>query len=56
MREMYELFVRVPASVDYLRDALADRIKTTGKQLIADQVSGQADPAAFVRGVLQMRQ
>jgi cullin 3 len=56
MREMYELFVRVPASVDYLRDALSERIKTTGRQLIHDQMTGQADPAAFVRGVLHMRQ
>jgi cullin 3 len=55
MRLMYDLFVRVPQSVDFLRDALADRIKATGKQLIADQVSGQADPPAFVRGVLQLR-
>lgn len=56
MREIYELFARVPASVDHLRDALADRIKTTGRKLIHDQMTGQADPAAFVRGVLHMRQ
>lgn len=55
MRLMYDLFVRVPQSVDFLRDALAERIKGAGKQLIADQVSGQADPPAFVRGVLQLR-
>jgi cullin 3 len=53
---MYKMFVRLPASVDYLRDALADRIKTRHKQLIANQVLGQANPAVFVRGVLQMRQ
>jgi len=55
MRLMYDLFVRVPSSVDYLRDALSERIKSSGKQLIADQVSGQSDPPAFVRGVLQLR-
>lgn len=55
MRLMYDLFVRVPQSVDYLRDALADRIKSAGQQLIADQVSGQADPPSFVRGVLLLR-
>lgn len=55
MRDMYDLFVRVPSSVDYLRDALADRIKTDGRTLIADQEKGLSDPAAFCRGVLQMR-
>jgi cullin 3 len=55
MRDMYDLFVRVPSSVDNLRDALADRIKTDGRSLIADQEKGAADPAAFVRGVLAMR-
>ena len=55
MRHMYDLFVRVPSSVDNLRDALADRIKTDGKSLIADQEKGAADPSAFVRGVLLMR-
>lgn len=55
MRLMYDLFFRVPQSVDFLRDALSDRIKMVGKQLTADQVSGQADPPAFVRGVLMLR-
>jgi len=55
MRLMYDLFVRVPSSVDFLRDALSERIKSSGNQLISDQVSGQADPPAFVRGVLQLR-
>mmetsp|Transcript_25837 Transcript_25837/g.48921 ORF Transcript_25837/g.48921 Transcript_25837/m.48921 type:complete len:768 (-) Transcript_25837:70-2373(-) len=56
MREMYDLFVRVPASVDHLRDALSDRIKSDGLTLIRDQEKGAADPPSFVRGVLQMRQ
>jgi cullin 3 len=55
MRDMYDLFVRVPSSVDYLREALADRIKADGKVLIADQEKGASDPPAFVRGVLTMR-
>lgn len=55
MRLMYDLFVRIPQSVEFLRDALAERIKAAGRQLIADQMSGQADPPAFVRGVLQLR-
>jgi len=55
MRDIYDLFVRVPSSVDHLRDALADRIKTDGALLISDQEKGAADPPAFVRGVLGMR-
>jgi len=56
MRSMYDLFVRVPASVDNLRDALADRIKRDGKALTTDQEKGNSDPPAFVRGVLMMRE
>lgn len=55
MRDIYDLFVRVPSSVDHLRDALADRIKTDGASLVSDQEKGAADPPAFVRGVLSMR-
>ena len=56
MRSMYDLFVRVPGSVDNLRDALADRIKRDGKALTTDQEKGNSDPPAFVRGVLTMRE
>jgi cullin 3 len=42
--------------VDNLRDALADRIKRDGKALTMDQEKGNADPPAFVRGVLTMRE
>lgn len=56
MKDMYDLFVRVPSSVENLRDALAERIKGDGRALIADQEKGAADPSAFVRGVLAMRE
>ena len=56
MKNIFDLFVRVPSSVDNLRDALADRIKTDGKALIADQEKGTSDASAFVRGVLSMRE
>ena len=55
MQKMYDLFSRVPASLDFLRDALAEQIKSSGKQLIMDQISGTANPSSFVRGVLQLR-
>jgi cullin 3 len=56
MRDMYDLFVRVPTSVDFLREALAERIKTDGRILISDQEKGVSDPPVFVRGVLTMRE
>lgn len=55
MASMYNLFVRVPSSVDHLRDALADRIKADGRGLIGEQERGVGDPAGFVKGVLAMR-
>ena len=55
MQQMYDLFARVPASLDFLRDAVAEQIKSSGKQLIMDQISGTANPSSFVRGVLQLR-
>ena len=55
MRDMYDLFIRVPSSVDNLREALVERIKSDGKSLISDQEKGASDPPAFVRGVLAMR-
>lgn len=55
MRDMYDLFVRVPSSVDNLRDGLSERIKADGKTLISDQEKGEANAPAFVRGVLAMR-
>ena len=55
MQQMYDLFARVPSSLDFLRDALAEQIKSSGKQLIVDQISGTANPSSFVRGVLQLR-
>jgi len=54
MKNMYDLFVRVPASVDHLREALSNRIKADGHALIADQ-ERNSEPAAFCRGVLAMR-
>jgi cullin 3 len=55
LQQMYDLFVRVPSSVDFLRDALCERVKAEGKTLISDQEKGASDQPAFVRGVLRMR-
>eukprot|EP00978_Attheya_sp_CCMP212_P043078 scaffold274761_cov49-Attheya_sp.AAC.1 len=53
---IYALFVRVPSTVDFLRDALSERIKADGLSFIADQKTGAAEPPAFVKGVLRMRE
>mmetsp|Transcript_23480 Transcript_23480/g.26759 ORF Transcript_23480/g.26759 Transcript_23480/m.26759 type:complete len:764 (+) Transcript_23480:117-2408(+) len=56
MKKMYGLFVRVPTSVDFLRDALCERVKADGKALIADQDRGESSPPAFIKGLLKMRE
>lgn len=56
MRNMYDLFVRVPSSIEQLRDALCDRIKIDGRHIIIQQEKGAADPSAFVRSLLKMRE
>lgn len=56
MRGMYDLFARVPSTVECLRDALAERVKADGKKLVSDQEKGVADASTFVRGVLEMRE
>jgi cullin 3 len=56
LRNMYDLFVRVPTTVDFLREALASIVKTEGKALLQDQERGAAEPTAFVKGILAMRE
>lgn len=53
---MYDLFGRVPSSVNHLRDALSERIRLDGRALVRDQETGVAPPASFVKGVLGMRE
>ena len=53
---MYDLFCRVPSSVNHLRDALSERIRLDGRSLVRDQETGVAPPASFVKGVLDMRE
>lgn len=55
LRRMYDLFARVPLTVDFLRNALSENVKATGKILVSDQEKGLAEPTAFVKGVLTMR-
>ena len=53
---VYNLFSRVPSSVNHLRDALSERIRLDGRALVRDQETNVAPPAAFVKGVLDMRE
>lgn len=54
MKDMFDLFSRVPSSVQYLRDSLCQQITFDGKALISEQERGVSDPPSFVRGVLKM--
>jgi len=54
LRSMYDLFCRVPSTVDVLRDAVSSHVKKTGKGLVADQERVK-EPLVFVKGVLSMR-
>lgn len=54
LRNMYDLFCRVPSTVDVLRDAVSAHVKKTGKGLVADQERVK-EPLVFVKGVLAMR-
>ncbi|KAL7554184.1 hypothetical protein ACHAWF_017590, partial [Thalassiosira exigua] len=56
LASVYDLFSRVPASVNHLRDALSERVRLDGRALVRDQETGAAPPAAFVRGVLDLRE
>ena len=56
MKRMYDLFVRVPTSVDFLRDSLCDRVKSDGRALIADQDRGDTSPSTFIKELLKLRE
>lgn len=56
LASMYDLFSRVPSSVNHLRDALSERIRLDGRALVRDQETNAAPPSAFVKGVLDMRE
>lgn len=56
IKKMYDLFLRVPTSVDFLRDSFCERVKLDGKALIADQDRGDTSPSTFIRGLLRMRE
>eukprot|EP00903_Cladosiphon_okamuranus_P018135 g16689.t1 len=54
LRRMYDLFSRVPMTLDELRRSMCEYVKATGKALVTDQESAK-DPVAFVQGLLSLR-
>ncbi|CAM9805306.1 unnamed protein product [Choristocarpus tenellus] len=54
LRRMYDLFSRVPSTLEELRGSMCDYVKTTGRALVTDQESAK-DPVAFVQGLLGLR-
>jgi len=37
LKRMYNLFARVPSTLDELRNAMAEYVKNSGRELVADQ-------------------
>lgn len=56
LRHMYDLFSRVPNTVDLLRDALANAVKVDGRALLKDQERGVSDSITFIKGILSTRE
>ena len=54
LRRMYDLFTRVPHTLECLREAVCEHVKRTGRELVSDQERIK-DPVEFVKGLLQMR-
>ena len=38
LRRMYDLFTRVPHTLECLREAVCEHVKRTGRELVTDQV------------------
>lgn len=55
LKKMYELFQRVPPTVEFIRTTLSSCVKQSGEGLINDYERGAADAGTFVRGVLTLR-
>ena len=56
LKKIYDLFARVPDTVDFIRDTLSNCVKQAGDSLINDFERGAADAGSFVRGVLALRE
>lgn len=54
LKRMYDLFSRVPSTLDCLRDCMCDYVRKAGRELVTDQERVK-EPVAFVKGLLDMR-
>mmetsp|Transcript_16824 Transcript_16824/g.22614 ORF Transcript_16824/g.22614 Transcript_16824/m.22614 type:complete len:732 (-) Transcript_16824:417-2612(-) len=55
LKRMYELFSRVPTTLDWLRDCMCRYVKKVGRELVSDQERVK-EPVQFVKGLLNMRE
>ena len=57
LRRMHDLFSRVPAKVEILRNALHDHVRRVGTELVASHGSGasQSSPVEFLKALLELR-
>ena len=55
LRNMYDLFSRVPSTLEVLRNAVGEYVRKTGRALVTDQERVK-EPVVFVKGVLAMRE
>lgn len=54
LERMYLLFARIPSTLEELRGAMAEYVKSAGRELVADQERVR-EPVVFVKGLLDMR-
>lgn len=54
LRNMYELFMRVPGTEDVLFESVGKHVDKVGRALVTDQEK-QKEPVSFVKGVLALR-
>lgn len=54
LRRMYNLFFRLPSTLDSLRDFMTQYVKHCGRGIINDQESNK-DPLAFVQAMLDLK-
>lgn len=54
LKRMYDLFTRVPSTLDCLRNCMCEYVKKIGRELVSDQERVK-EPVEFVKGLLAMR-
>jgi cullin 3 len=55
LKMMYNLFSRVPSTLDFIRDSLSEYVKKAGLEIVADQETVR-DPIQFVQRMLELKE